>query len=153
MGKNKNALRKHFVGPYNPEAPTTEPTQDEYLWLAKDITSSSPEIEEETEEEADFAGDGTPITTVSSVKRGRTFEGVRNVGDKAQDFIAALEDEVGDSRLVWYKEVSADGKTAKSGVATVSEIEIGDGDAKEFEKFKCKITWNQKPKKVSIIPG
>ncbi|HFI0274116.1 phage tail tube protein [Streptococcus suis] len=153
MPKNKNALRKHFVAPFNPESPLVEPNQDAYLWLAKDITTSSPEIEEETEEEADFAGDGTPITTVTSVKRGRTFEGIRNIGDKAQDFIAALEDEVGDARLCWYKEISADGKTAKSGVATVSEIEIGDGDAKEFEKFKCKIAWNQKPKTTSVVPG
>ena len=153
MPKFKNALRKHFVGPYDPKNPTQEPTDAQYLWLAKDITTSSPERDEETSEDADFAGDGTPITTVTSVKRGRTFEGVRNTDDAAQNFIAGKEDATGDDSLLWYKEVSADGKTKKSGVATVSEIELGDGDAKEFEKFKCKISWNQKPKKADILGG
>lgn len=153
MGKNKNALRKHYIAPFDKEHPTTEPQKDAYKWLAKDITSSSPELDEETSEDADFTGDGTPITTIISVKRGRTFEGVRNTDDDAQNFIADLEDKLAEERFVWYKEVSPDGKTQKVGVATVSEIEIGDGEAKEFEKFKCKITWNSIPKKTMVIPG
>lgn len=151
MPKFKNALRKHFIGPYDPAHPATEPQDGQYLLLAKDIIKSSPDRNEETEEDADFAGDGTPETTVTSVKRGRTFEGRRNIGDPAQDFIAGKIDATGDDCLVWFKEVSPDGKTKHSGVATISEIEIGDGDAKEFESFKCKISWNQKPKSAAVI--
>lgn len=153
MAKNKNALRKHYIAPFETATPDTPPTKEKYKWLAKDITTSSPEVDEQTDDSADFAGDGTPVETITSVKRGRSFEGKRNDADEAQNMIAGMEDEVGDGRKVWYKEVSSDGKTQKEGVATVSEIEIGDGDATEHEGFKAKIMWDQKPKKSNVVPG
>ena len=64
-----------------------------------------------------------------------------------------MEDKLGEGRFCWYKEVSADGKTQKVGVATVSEIEIGDGEASEYESFACKITWNSLPKKTAVVGG
>ena len=153
MAKNKNALRKHYVAPWSKETPDTEPQNGAWLWLAKDITESAPENDEEVDESADFTGDGTPISTVTSVKRGRSFTGWRNPEDAAQNFIADMEDKLGEGRFCWYKEVSADGKTQKVGVATVSEIEIGDGEASEYESFACKITWNSLPKKTAVVGG
>ena len=153
MVKNKNAKRKHFVGPYDKENPTVAPLADAFMWLAKGITESAPNNDEETDDSAYFDGDGTPTTNVISKKRGRTFEGEREIGDKAQDFIADLEDKLGEDLYVWYKEITPDGKTQYEGVATVSGIEIGDGEASEYESFKCDITWNSIPKKSQVLHG
>lgn len=153
MPKNKNALRKHYVGPYKEVTPDTPPTSEEYLWLAKGLKSSSPENNEETDDSAYFDGDGTKEEIVVSKTRGRTFEGHRDYSDKAQNFVADKEDEVGDDLVVWYKEVSSDGKTQKEGLARLSEIEIGDGEASELETIKFKIVWTRKPKKSAVVPG
>nr|DAN60241.1 MAG TPA: tail tube protein [Caudoviricetes sp.]DAQ67549.1 MAG TPA: tail tube protein [Caudoviricetes sp.]DAU88997.1 MAG TPA: tail tube protein [Caudoviricetes sp.] len=153
MPKNKNALRKHYVGPYKEATPDTPPTSEEYLWLAKGLKSSSPENNEETDDSAYFDGDGTKEEIVVSKTRGRTFEGHRDYSDKAQNFVADKEDEVGDDLVVWYKEVSSDGKTQKEGLARLSEIEIGDGEASELETIKFKISWIRKPKKSTVVPG
>ena len=142
MPKNKNALRKHYIGPYKEATPDTPPTAEDYLWLAKGLKSSSY-----------FDGDGTKEEMVISKTRGRTFEGHRDYSDKAQNFVADKEDEVGDDLVVWYKEVSSDGKTQKEGLARLSEIEIGDGEASELETIKFKVTWTRKPKKSAVVPG
>lgn len=153
MPKNKNALRKHYIGPYKEATQDTPPTAEEYLWLAKGLKSSSPENNEETDDSAYFDGDGTKEEMVISKTRGRTFEGHRDYSDKAQNFVADKEDEVGDDLVVWYKEVSSDGKTQKEGLARLSEIEIGDGEASELETIKFKIVWTRKPKKSTVVPG
>lgn len=153
MPKNKNAQRKHYIGPYKEATPDTTPTAEEYLWLAKGLKTSSPENNEETDDSAYFDGDGTKEEIVISKRRGRTFEGHRDYSDKAQNFVAEKEDEVGDDLIVWYKEVSSDGKTQKEGLARLSEIEIGDGEASELETIKFKIVWTRKPKKSAVVPG
>ncbi|HET1253531.1 TPA: phage tail protein [Streptococcus pneumoniae] len=153
MPKNKNAQRKHYIGPHKEATPETPPTAEEYLWLAKGLKTSSPENNEETDDSAYFDGDGTKEEMVISKKRGRTFEGHRDYSDKAQNFVADKEDEVGDDLVVWYKEVSSDGKTQKEGLARLSEIEIGDGEASELETIKFKIVWTRKPKKSAVVPG
>ena len=99
-----------------------------------------------------FDSDGTKEKIIVSKTRGRTFEGHRDYSDKAQNFVADKEDEVGDDLIVWYKEVSSDGKTQKEGLARLSEIEIGDGEASELEKIKFKIVWTRKPKKSNVLP-
>ena len=152
MAKNKNALRKHFIGPYSAENPETAPEKEAYMWIAKGIKSSSPENNEEDDDAAYFDGDGTKENIIVSKTRGRTFEGHRDYSDKAQNFVAYKEDEVGDDLIVWYKEVSSDGKTQKEGLARLSEIEIGDGEASELEKIKFKIVWTRKPKKSNVLP-
>lgn len=153
MAKNKNALRKHYIGPSKEATPDTPPTAAEYLWLAKGLKTSSPENDEETDDSAYFDGDGTKEEMVISKRRGRTFEGHRDYSDKAQNFVAEKEDEVGDDLVVWYKEVSSDGKTQKEGLARLSEIEIGDGEASELETIKFKVVWTRKPKKSEVVPG
>lgn len=152
MPKNKNALRKHFIGPYSAEHPETVPGKEAYMWIAKGIKSSSPENNEEDDDAAYFDSDGTKEKIIVSKTRGRTFEGHRDYSDKAQNFVADKEDEVGDDLIVWYKEVSSDGKTQKEGLARLSEIEIGDGEASELEKIKFKIVWTRKPKKSNVLP-
>lgn len=153
MVKNKNVKRKHYIGPYKEATPDTPPTAQEYLWIAKGIKDSSPDNDEKTDDFSDFAGDGTVEELVVSKKRGRSFEGLRDTDDKAQNFIADKQDAVGDDLLVWYKEVDSTGKTQYEGPARLSEIEIGDGEASENESIKFKIVWRRTPKKSAVVPG
>ena len=150
MAKFKNAIRKHYIAPYDPEHPDTPPTEDKYLWIAKGIKESAPENDAEDDDVAYFDGDGTKETIITSKSRGRSFEGHRDHGDKAQDFVADKEDAVGDDLIVWYKEVVPTGKYYKEGLARLSEIETGDGEASELETIKFQVNWSRTPEKHDI---
>lgn len=151
MPKIKNALRKHYLAPWDPEKADVLPTAEQYLWIAKGIKESAPENEEEDDDVAYFDGDGTKETFIISKSRGRSFEGHRDYSDAAQNFVVSKEDEVGDDLVVWYKEITADGKTQKEGLARLSEIEVGDGEASELETIKFKIAWTRKPKASQVV--
>lgn len=153
MPKMKNAKRKHYVAPWSAENPTTEPLTDSWKWLADGVTTAEVENDEETDDIAYYNGDGTPETTVVSVKYGYTFGGDYIKEDAAQKIIADMRFLTGDQRKVWFKVVDPDGKTQYSGVATVSEIKIGGGEASEFEAFECTISWNSVPKQSAVVGG
>ena len=88
---------------------------------------------------------------MTSVKSGYSFEGDYIKEDEAQAIVAAMRFKTGDDRNVWLKVVDADGKTQYVGVATVSGIKIGGGDASEYETFKCTISWNVAPKQSAVV--
>ena len=150
MAKFKNAIRKHYIAPYDPEHPDTPPTDDKYLWIAKGIKESAPENDAEDDDIAYFDGDGTKEKIITSKSRGRSFEGHRDYDDKAQNFVAEKEDAVADDLIVWYKEVVPTGKYYKEGPARLSEIEIGDGEASELETIKFQVIWSRTPVKHDI---
>lgn len=150
MAKFKNAIRKHYIAAYDPEHPDTPPTDDKYMWIAKGIKESAPENDAEDDDVAYFDGDGTKEKIITSKSRGRSFEGHRDHGDKAQDFVADKEDAVGDDLIVWYKEVVPTGKYYKEGLARLSEIETGDGEASELETIKFQVNWSRTPEKHDI---
>lgn len=150
MAKFKNAIRKHYIAPYDPEQPDTPPTEDKYLWIAKGIKESAPENDAEDDDIAYFDGDGTKEKIITSKSRGRSFEGHRDYDDKAQNFVAEKEDAVADDLIVWYKEVVPTGKFYKEGPGRLSEIEIGDGEASELETIKFQVNWSRTPVKHDI---
>ena len=150
MAKFKNAIRKHYIAPYDPEHPDTPPTEDKYLWIAKGIKESAPENDAEDDDIAYFDGDGTKEKIITSKSRGRSFEGHRDYDDKAQNFVAEKEDAVADDLIIWYKEVVPTGKYYKEGPARLSEIEIGDGEASELETIKFQVNWSRTPVKHDI---
>lgn len=150
MSKFKNAIRKHYIAPYDPEHPDTPPTEDKYMWIAKGIKESAPENDAEDDDIAYFDGDGTKEKIISSISRGRSFEGHRDYSDKAQNFVADKEDAVADDLIVWYKEVVPTGKYYKEGLGRLSEIEIGDGEASELESIKFQVNWSRTPEKHDI---
>lgn len=150
MAKFKNAIRKHYIAPYDPEHPDTPPTDDKYLWIAKGIKESAPENDAEDDDVAYFDGDGTKEKVITSKSRGRSFEGHRDYADKAQNFVVDKEDAVADDLIVWYKEVTPDGKSYKEGLARLSEIEVGDGEASELETIKFQVNWSRTPEKHDI---
>lgn len=148
MARLKNALRGHFIGEFDTTNPTKEPT--EFLELAKWIASVSDDTDEQTDDTGFYDGDGTPETTVIGVSGSYGFEGSYDPEDKAQALIASMKYKIGDDRKVWHKVVSADGKKQHLGVATVSDIVAGAGDATEYEDFSCTITYNQLPVESEI---
>lgn len=150
MAKFKNAIRKHYIAPYDPEHPDTAPTEDKYMWIAKGIKESAPENDAEDDDVAYFDGDGTKEKVITSKSRGRSFEGHREYADKAQNFVVDKEDAVADDLIVWYKEVTPDGKSYKEGLARLSEIEVGDGEASELETIKFQVNWSRTPEKHDI---
>lgn len=149
MTRQKNALRGHFVAPYNNG---TEPTgESAWLELAKWITDVSDDTDEKTEDQAFYDGDGTEETSVISVKGAYTFEGTYDPDDKAQALIASMKYKTGDERKVWHKVVQSDKKKQFVGVATVTEIKAGSGAAADYEAFGCKISYNATPKESAIV--
>lgn len=150
MAKFKNAIRKHYIAPYDPENPDKVPTEDKYMWIAKGIKESAPENDAEDDDIAYFDGDGTKEKIITSKSRGRSFEGHRDYDDKAQNFVAEKEDAVADDLIIWYKEVVPTGKYYKEGPARLSEIEIGDGEASELESIKFQVNWSRTPEKHEI---
>lgn len=150
MAKFKNAIRKHYIAPFDSEHPDTPPTEDKYLWIAKGIKESAPENDAEDDDVAYFEGDGTKEKIITSKSRGRSFEGHRDYDDKAQNFVVEKEDAVADDLVVWYKEVVPNGKYYKEGLARLSEIEVGDGEASELETIKFQVNWSRTPQKHDI---
>lgn len=150
MAKFKNAIRKHYIAPFDSEHPDTPPTEEKYMWIAKGIKESAPENDAEDDDVAYFDGDGTKEKVITSKSRGRSFEGHRDYADKAQNFVVDKEDAVADDLIVWYKEVTPDGKSYKEGLARLSEIEVGDGEASELETIKFQVNWSRTPEKHDI---
>lgn len=109
MARQKNALRGHFIAPYNagvePEAKGSE-----WMEIAKWIKDISDDTDEKTEDEAYYDGDGTEETTVVGVKGAYTFEGTYDPEDKAQKHIADMKYKTGEGRKVWHKVVASDNK-------------------------------------------
>uniref|UniRef100_UPI003D815905 phage tail tube protein n=1 Tax=Lederbergia lenta TaxID=1467 RepID=UPI003D815905 len=147
MGKNKNALRGHFVQKYTPgeDAPG-----EEWLELAHQISTIGDDTQEETEDTAFYDGDGTPETTVISVAGAYTPEGYYDSSDPAQALIAGLKYKTGDGRKVWHRVVSSDGKKEWVGRATVSAIVAGAGDASAYETFSCNIRFDRIPEETDL---
>ena len=141
MARNQNVNRKHFIAPYS----AVKPKEEGYLRLAQYITNITPNNNEETESEAFYHGDGTPETIVISISKGYDVAGYYDPSDAAQALIASLELKTLEDRKIWHKVVSADGSTTFEGIATLTEIVCGGGDASAFEEFSCTITYDHIP--------
>lgn len=151
MAKLKNALRKHYVAPFNPEQPTTVPEEGQFLLLAKHIKTVNDESDENTEDDAFYDGDGTPEETVTSIAAGYSFEGFYDAEDPAQKLIVGTKYKLGEGRRVWFKVVTSDGKKQFCEVANISGIKAGDGDAGEFENFEATLKWIKLPKETPVL--
>lgn len=150
MARLKNALRGHFIAPL--AANGDKPSSGDYLELAKWISNITDNTDEITDNTAYYDGDGTQETTVTGVAGAYSFEGSYDEADPAQAYIADLKYKLGDDRKVWHKVVSSDGTKQWEGIATVSAIKAGDGNASDFEAFACTITYNELPIENTVTP-
>ena len=151
--KQKNALRQHYIAPFDPKNPNQVPEESAWLRLAKNIKTVEDETDEETDDTGYYDGDGTPEETVTSVAAGYSYEGIYDAEDPAQKLIADMRYKIGDGRRVWQKVVSSDGKAQWVAPANVSGIKAGSGDAVEYETFECKIKWIKLPTETKITAG
>lgn len=150
MGKQKNALRGHFVQAY---VVGEETPGEEWFELAHQISTIGDDTQEETNDEAFYDGDGTPETTVVSVAGAYTPEGYYDPTDEAQELIAGLKYKTGDGRKIWHKVVSSSGEKQWVGRATVTAIVAGAGDASAYETFSCNIRFDSIPKETDVVPA
>lgn len=150
MARNKNALRGHFVQAYT--AGQNEPGE-EWLELAKYISTIGDDTQEETESQAYYDSDGTPETDVISVAGAYTPEGFYDPEDPAQALIADMKYKTGEGRKIWHRVVSADGTKEWVGRATVSAIVAGAGDASAYETFSCNIAFDAIPTETDVVPA
>lgn len=142
MARYKNAITEYEIKPVGE-------TPGDAMRLAKYIQTVDSAANDETEEQGYYDGDGTATTDVVSSRYTHTFTGFRFYGDKAQDYICGLKHKVGDERLVTFTKTGPDG-TVEEGIATVSDITDGGGDATDYGAFSCTIAWNEIPE---VIPG
>jgi len=152
MARQKNALRGHFIAPFDPLKPTTAPEDVDYDELAKYISSIGDDTDEETDDTPMYDGDGSKNMEVTSVSGAYSPEGFFDPEDPAQALIASMKYKIGDDRKIWHKVVSADGAKQWVGPATVTDIIAGAGDAGEYEDFSCTITYNKIPEETAVTP-
>lgn len=147
MAREKNALRKHLVAPYNDGK---KPDKEDYYELAKWVEDIDDASEDTVEDFADYAGDGTLEEEVENIREAYEFAGTYDPEDKAQKLIADMRRKRGEGRKLWHKVVSSDGKEEVEGTATATNIVAGAGNAAEYEEFGVTISYNQIPEVTEV---
>lgn len=151
MARAKNAIRRHLIADMTVDGAV--PTESDYKELAKWITDIEDATDEEVEDYADYAGDGTPKSEVISIKEAYSVSGTYDPTDEAQALVASKKRLVGEGRKVWHKIITADEKQEIEGIATLSEIITGSGNASEYEEFGCTIAFDSIPTVEDYTPG
>jgi len=147
MARNKNAKRLHFVAPWTDDE--TQPTDEQWLRLAKFIVTIEDDSDENTDDAAYYDGDGNPETVLTSRAERWNFEGSWDPDDKAQKLIGDMKRKTGDNdRKLWHKIVETDG-TTYVGLAKAMEIKAGSGDASDYEEFSGHLDFVGTPKEVT----
>lgn len=146
MGRQKNADRQHLIADYNGGE---VPEDSEFHALAQWITEITDASEEGTEEFGYYDGDGTPQIEVLTYREGYEVTGTYDPTNEAQSLVASKKRTLGTDRYVWHKIISADGNSEVIGVATLSGIVAGAGEATAYEEFKCTITFNEIAREVN----
>ena len=153
FARKKNALREHYVADYKgadeESGEDTKPVAGDYLRLAHRVTTVQDDSQDNTEEEGDYSGDGDTEMEVTSVTERWTTSGTYDAENPAQALIASKKRLSGDGRKIWHKVVQTDGKVYE-GVATLTDIRAGSGDATAFEEFAATINHKGVPKEVVV---
>jgi len=140
--RNKNAKRQHFVAPFTGN---NEPAMEAFLPLAKYITDITDGSDDQTDEFADYAGDGTVQTDIIGIQESWDISGTFDATDEAQALIAGMKRQVGNERKLWHLIIDSNGTEEVVGVATALSIIAGSGAADEHEEFSCTLQFDQRP--------
>ena len=142
MARQKNALRKHEIAPYDGEEEV--PTSG-WLPFGKNITSITDESEEKTDTAGDYSGDGNEEEVLIGRSEKWKYEGTDDTDDPAQTLIRNLKrKQTDEERMIWHRVTEADG-TVVVGPAKVLEIVAGGGDATEYGAFTGTINFKGTP--------
>ena len=115
-----------------------------YVRLGGGLTGADPSQNEEVDQTGYLDGDGFKESRVTGKQLTISYSGHRKIGDAAQDYIAALEDETGDALTTNFRMTDAVGNV-KSGPCTLANIKSGGGDAGAKVEFTVDIHLNGKP--------
>jgi hypothetical protein len=117
---------------------------DPKLLIAKGITSVDPDNNEESEETYYFDGGGAAEIDITGFMMSYGFEGHRNYGDPAQDYIMSLANKTGPDRKCWFEVIEPNGDKWE-GPATISEIKLPGGDANAKGEISFTISFDGQP--------
>lgn len=144
------AMNYQYMNLINMTPGAEEPT---WGWFGQGISSISPDKSETTTEEYYYDGFGQAETSVDGLSKSVTIEGKRRLDDECQNWVAGLEDEVGDALNTQYRQVDPTGKVIERDV-TIHEIKAGqDGASNEKAKFSCKLSFNGQPRIIEDAHG
>lgn len=133
-----NFKNKYFLNTAEGELPE--------VWspIAGGISAVDPSFEDETDDTTYYDGEGFGNEEVTGVRISLAFSGHRKYDDVAQNTIADLAFEVGDTRKRTIKWEQPDGVVI-TGSVTISGIKTTGGDANAKQEFEFTATFNGKP--------
>ncbi|SPT98424.1 major capsid protein gpP [Lysinibacillus capsici] len=114
------------------------------LRIAKGITSVDPDSNEESEETYYYDGGGAAERDITGFMLSYAFEGHRNYGDPAQDYIFSLLAKVGPDRKTVFSVTEPNGDKWE-GPATISDIKAPGGDANAKGEIEFTISFDGMP--------
>lgn len=115
-----------------------------WVRLGAGISSADPSNNDNLDQTNYLDGGGFGTTTVIGKQKTIAFSGHRVVGDSAQDYIASVQDELGDSLLSNVRYTAADGSMF-TGPVTIANVDFGGGDAGAKEEIAFELHINGKP--------
>ena len=129
------------------------PLDDEPTWLfmgpgITDITQSKSEKIESTD---DYSTGGTTVDTVTAIDKTTNVSGKRRYGDPLQDFVAGLEEVVGEERNTTYRVVYPDGRIIEEPV-TLENISMGGPSGTSSDKQDCSFDMKRRDTPEIIRP-
>lgn len=126
------------------------PSESSSTWarLAAGISSADPSNNENIDQSTYLNGDGFGSSDVIGAQRTFAFTGHRDTDDIAQNYIASIENELGDARKSTLRLTKADGSII-SKECTIANVDFGGGDAAAKEDVSFEIHLNGKPEKTA----
>lgn len=118
-------------------------TTGKWAWLALDITQITPNANETSQSDADYAGNGFGSTEITSKRYQLAVTGKRHIGDAAQDYVATKQFAIGNAlhtRALWI-----DNGEAILAEVTLSNVIPTGGNANANQTFQVTIIFNGAP--------
>lgn len=112
--------------------------------IATGITSVDPDNNEESDETYYYDGGGAAERDITGFMMSYGFEGHRNYGNPAQDYIFSLANKTGPDRKCFFKVTEPNGDVWE-GAATISDITLPGGDANSKGEVSFTISFDGQP--------
>lgn len=145
-------LNCNYITEVNIDPHADEPA---WAWVGPGIRSIAPSKSETSEEKNYYDGGGASRTKVTGLGRSATVTGDRLVGDPFQDFVASLDDCIGDELTTQVRTTSPDGAVIERD-ATIHNI-VGfnepNGEANASPECSCEFAYNGTPRLISKAAG
>ena len=121
------------------------PTADSatWAWVGPGIKTITPDTSETSNDDAYYSSEGNTETTVTGLTKKYSVEGDRKYSDPFQDYVASIEELVGEDRKTQYRITNPNGKIIQA-ECTIADIkaEGPNGDANSKTGFSCSIARN-----------